>query len=220
LGKGYLTRRQGVPKGVVAYAVLAELGSLLLTGVALAAFLVPPHISLPLLGRPSEGARYVLGVAATLLVAVLPLLMGWAGRRAGRARLRWAAPVARLRPLWGALAVTTASWVLFGIAFGLLAHAFHPLDLVDWPRAVFSLVASFLASLLAFFAPAGLGVREAVMTITLETLLPVRLTAIVAVASRLALTVSELLAFAASWLWLALRSSARARHNRSITQKD
>jgi hypothetical protein len=212
LGKGYLTRREGVPTGVTAYAVLLEMAALLLTGVAVALTAMPSAASLPGIGTLAPGLRAVLACAAWACVALWPLALARLGR--WRSCPRWIASLVRPGMLWGALGVLVLSWLLFGVAFGCLVRAFQPLTPADWRLSLYSLTASFLVSLVTLFVPAGLGVRESVMAATLGARLPGGLPVVVALLSRLALTVSELAAFALSrlWLWLTL-------HNRSITRK-
>lgn len=210
LGKGYLTRREGVPTGVVAYALLLELGALLLTGVAVALAVLPAGLALPGVGEIGRGLQAGAALLAWALVALLPLVL----KRLGALRWRWIAPLQRPAALWAAQGVLVLSWLLFGIAFGWLVRAFEPLSPGDWALSVFSLVASFLVSLLTLFVPAGLGVRESVMAATLGARLPGGLPVVVALLSRVVLTISELASFGLARLWLLL-----ARDNASITRK-
>ncbi|NLG27456.1 MAG: hypothetical protein GX557_06070 [Chloroflexi bacterium] len=212
VGKGYLTRREGLPTAVVAFAVPLELGALLLSGVAVALVAMPGGLEFPGLGRMPAGAQIAGAGLAWAALALLPVVLGSLG--AHPRRPRWVAPIVRPRTLWAALGVLLLSWVLFGLAFGLLARAFQPLRLADYRLAVFSLVSSFLVSLLALFVPAGLGVRESVMAATLGARLPGSLPVVVAVLSRGVLTLAELAGWGLVRLWLAL-----THDNASITRK-
>ena len=214
LGKGYLTRREGVPTGVVAYAALLELGLLLLTGVAVSLSVMPSNMALPGIGALSASVRTLLAVAAWLLAAAMPLVLKSVGR--WQRRWHWIVPVVQPAALWGSLSALTLSWLLFGVAFGYLARAFQPLTVADWLLSIYALVTSFLVSLIALFVPAGLGVRESIMTATLGDSLPGGLSVVVALLSRLSLTASELVAFVLARLWLSI---ARHHDNESITRK-
>jgi len=212
LGKGYLTCREGVPTGVVAWAVLLEMGALLLTGLAVAASAMPAGLALPGIVTLTTGVQAGVAALCWLGVALLPVALQRVG--AAQRRPRWIVPLLSRGALWSALGVQVLSWVLFGIAFGCLVRAFQPLSPQDWLLSVFSLVTSFLVSLLALFVPAGLGVRESVMAATLGARLGGGLPVVVAVLSRLALALSELVGFALARLWL-----LAARDNVSITRK-
>jgi hypothetical protein len=212
VGKGYLTQREGLPTTVVAVAVPLEMGALLLSGAAVALAAMPVGLEFPGLGRVPAGAQIAGAALAWGALALLPILLSRLATHPRRPR--WLAPIVCPRPLWAALGVLLLSWVLFGMAFGLLARAFQPLSLADYRLAVFSLVSSFLVSLLALFVPAGLGVRESVMAATLGARLPGSLPVLVAVLSRGVLTLAELAGWALVRLWLAL-----TRDNASITQK-
>jgi uncharacterized membrane protein YbhN (UPF0104 family) len=90
------------------------------------------------------------------------------------------------------------AWSLVTLAFVLLIQALSPQS-TSFRLALFiagSLSISWLAGLLAIVVPAGLGVREAMLTTLLATQLPTPVAAAAALAFRLYLIVLDLTLFA------------------------
>lgn len=86
------------------------------------------------------------------------------------------------------------SWIVLGSAFVIFTNAFVPLDLAQQRHVAGTVAAAYLGGLLAFFSPAGLGVREGVMgSLLVAAPLPAAAALVVAVASRVWFTAGELL---------------------------
>jgi len=76
-------------------------------------------------------------------------------------------------------------WVVTGVAFYLFIRAFYPLGGYYIPILIGIYAISFTAGYLAFFMPAGLGVREGVLTILLSLFIPMPVAIGVSLLSRL-----------------------------------
>ena len=112
--------------------------------------------------------------------------------------------------VWGAVAINAASWIGYGIAFQLLAHALLPSVSGATLGFIAIWTASYLVGYLVLVAPGGLGAREAAMVAAFGALGlagPAEAT-VLAVASRLWLLVLEVLPGLIS---LALAPGVRAR---------
>jgi hypothetical protein len=100
----------------------------------------------------------------------------------------------RYRDMLAVVLVFSLNWALLGVAFFLFATSLYPME----AAYLFYLAGSFaLAStvgILALFAPAGLGVREAVLVVALSAIMPKAVAVVVTLASRVWMTVGELLA--------------------------
>ena len=144
-------------------------------------------------------ARTVAAVCVVLFVigmvlapALLPPLARVAGSVTGR---QIEPPRLPSRAIWIAAAGTAISWLMYGAAFhvftlGVLGTA---AGVTTSYIAVFT--ASYLAGFLALFAPAGIGVRELIMSsmMPLLGLATVPQAGLIAVTSRLWLTVLEII---------------------------
>lgn len=146
------------------------------------------------------GSYIAMAIVATALAGLLalpvllPLLMRLAGRAIGR---DVAAPAIPARAVWLATLGTGLSWVIYGLAFQLLAVALDAVPSASSTGAVPGFIAvytaSYLIGYLSLVAPGGIVVRE---TMLVEGLLALGLAHapagwLLAVASRLWLTVLE-----------------------------
>lgn len=168
----------------------ALLGSLINT---VAGFIVLAATGAGVLELPTVAIVAIVLLGAAILVA--PPFLPWLGRVAGRlARREIAIPRIPHSAIWIAAAISAFSWVLYGIAFRILAAGVlsHAPGAAGLYTAIFT--GSYLAGFLAIIAPGGVGVREVVMAGALkgagfgtgEAILLV-------VASRIWLTILEIL---------------------------
>ena len=134
-------------------------------------------------------ALFVIGMV--LAPAMLPPIARVASSVTGK---EVQAPRLPSRAIWIAAAGTAISWIMYGAAFhaftlGVLGSA---AGVTTSYIAVFT--ASYLAGFLALFAPAGIGVRELIMSsmMPLLGLATVPQAGLIAVTSRLWLTVLEI----------------------------
>ena len=153
----------------------------------------------------------VLLAGLLLLPALLPRVAAVAQRLTGRAvRL----PPIPARPIWFAALGTTAAWLLYGLAFALLARGVLPGVRGSLVDAVAIYTISYLAGYLFVPAPGGLGVREWTLVQGMTTLgLASQGDAwVIAFASRLWLTVLEVLPSAVALLMGGWRRSPLNLH--------
>jgi uncharacterized membrane protein YbhN (UPF0104 family) len=143
--------------------------------------------------RPgSRAALQLLMVASAVAVALVlwpPVarrLLRLAGVEAASAR-----PPAASAVLLG-IVTGILAWLGYGVALVCLARGILPEARLDLATATGAFTASYLAGLLALIAPGGIGVREGVMILLLQAPLGVGAATVLALASRLLLTVAEL----------------------------
>ena len=84
-------------------------------------------------------------------------------------------------------------WIVAGIAFYFFIRAFFPLELYYIPILSGMYAISFTAGYLSFFTPAGLGVREGILTLLLSLFIPTPVAIGVTLLSRLWLIGVELI---------------------------
>ncbi len=100
-----------------------------------------------------------------------------------------------------ALAWSLANWNILGFAVFLMAKALRPeLTVGDLLYVSATYAFAGIVGFLAFFAPSGIGVREAVFIEAAAQLMPVEEAALLAALARLTSTVGEVLAAGAGWL--------------------
>ena len=130
-------------------------------------------------------------VALVAIPALLPHLAGAIRRISGR---DVALPPVPARAVWLAIVGNVAAWLLYGVAFQLLARGVLGRPTGDWVGYTAVYTGSYLVGYLVLFAPGGLVFREAAMVagLTRLGLTTAPEAALLAVASRLWLTVLEI----------------------------
>src|SRR5262245_35472255 len=82
-------------------------------------------------------------------------------------------------------------WAITGLAFAAFVRSLYPIGAADVLTLVAAYTAAYAAGFLSLLSPAGLGVREVVLVITLSSVLPTGPATAVAVGSRLWMLVVE-----------------------------
>lgn len=205
-GLAVLARSRGVSPGTATGAAVLGQGIALVaaSGIGLGALLDgPEHL------RPwGLGATALLigGVAFSASPALLRHVVAlWfrIARREPPAALR-----SRVAMSW--LVLYLVNWGLYALSFSLLVESFGHPGLS--PAVASSFAAAYVLGYLAVFAPAGLGVREAVLIAFLTPQLGVGPAGAMAVLARLWATAVEVVPAAVFWTRHVASSSVRGFH--------
>ena len=197
-GMAVLAQGAGVPIGVsTATAVILQVVAL---GTGVVVTVAVGRELLTALAIPFRvGAVVLAGLAAAVLAVLLvPQAARAVFRRGLGAEAGSPPPVAVLV----AIGANALAWVLYGVAFWLVAKGVLPSVNLDLRTAIGAFATSYIVGLLAPFAPGGLGVRESVFIVVLRGVIGLAPAAALGVASRLFITVTELgfvLPFAFRW---------------------
>jgi uncharacterized membrane protein YbhN (UPF0104 family) len=200
LGRLVLLSRAGVPSsrsvvGMTYEIVLLILSGLLLSAATLPAWspaaraAVPIHVAsaaalagLALAGLAALGLPWSRNLVSLLLGRFDPAMGAGAARSLGPLRLL------------GLAAGYGLSWALMGAGFAALLLAIHPVPALPLAGAAGAFVFSWVAGLVVFLAPAGLGVREGVLLLTLTPVVPGDVALLVVAGARVWTTAVELMA--------------------------
>lgn len=206
LAQVHLGARWGAPRRLMLGAGLLLLVMVTVSGISVGAVLLP-------WASPDGLRRYwwllvlVVPLAALLhpraLMAVLDRLSVWSGGQPLEARVSGSG-VGRAW-LWAVL-----GWVLLGGQLSVLMSAYGPLGATDVAAAVGGIGLAWAAGLAFVPAPAGVGVREAVLLLALGPTAGVDAALAVAVASRVLLVAADVALAATSaarYGWRDLRAS-------------
>jgi uncharacterized membrane protein YbhN (UPF0104 family) len=115
--------------------------------------------------------------------------------------------------------VYVVSFLVTGIGVLCIARSLHSIDAGDIPVVLSAWSVGYAGALVAFFVPGGLGVREGAMAAVLAIALPTGVAIAVAVVTRLAQTVVELLYAGASVLY-ARRMPELEERNAEVSSKE
>jgi uncharacterized membrane protein YbhN (UPF0104 family) len=180
----------GLSPAAMVSTLLVQMGFLLLGAAVVGVYLLPSALA----GELAGVLEILRWVAPLALLAVHPRVIrtGLAvfARLTRRPALEWGGS-------WGEgvgiLALSAASWLLYGAAFHLFLVAFVPLPLSALPAVVAVNALAFIVGYLAFFAPGGIGFKEGALTLLLSGLVPGAVAASLAIASRLWTIAGEVL---------------------------
>lgn len=181
-----MSSRYGMSPAAATATVLLEQIVLLLTGLAVVAGFTPIVLH-------ATWWRVALIVALVLGAAIL-LLLPRLTKRLPSLSLVWSQLRAKQLVLF--FVILTVPWLLYGAAFRLLASGLLGEGQLHGSLGFYiaAFTGSYLAGVIAVFAPAGLFVREAALISVLTPVLGGADAVILAVASRIWLTALEILA--------------------------
>lgn len=199
LGAVWIYRKFGMEAQTAASVLLLATGSALSACFIL---LLPLAVAgdAPSLGAASSLAWVVMGAGLLfsyprLFVMPLNRIL----RRLGRQELTVAAPFSRYLRL---VLLGVGRLVLAGAAFWLMANAVTEVAAASWYRLTAAYAVAGVIGMLAFFAPAGLGVREGLLLLLLESTIDGPELALTVIMMRVVLILAEiLLALAGLFTW-------------------
>jgi uncharacterized membrane protein YbhN (UPF0104 family) len=147
---------------------------------------VPPAVTMALIAC-------AVGAAIITFSALFDRSLAWLAARVMRVPVPLPVP---LRPRVVAFCWEVAAYVLMGVGLFSLASAFETTSWSLIPVFIGALCLSGVAGILAFFVPAGLGVREGALAYMLSMFVTPGFAALVAVACRIWLTAGDAIAVA------------------------
>ncbi|HEX2188506.1 MAG TPA: lysylphosphatidylglycerol synthase domain-containing protein [Longimicrobiaceae bacterium] len=180
----------GLRPAAIVTTLLVQMGFLLLSAWVVGAWLLPAAYA----GELATALLALRWLSPLALALVHPAVVGGG--------LRVVERVARREVVaWGGswaegvkiLLVSAVSWLLSGAAFHLFLASFVELPLSALPAVTAINALAWVAGFLVFFAPGGLGFKEAAMALLLGGLVPAGVAAALSVASRLWTIAGEVL---------------------------
>jgi len=187
-GRMYLCKKEGISEKISGTGVILEMTAVLL------AVLVVFIMSFPCLvshGLPGWIWYLIIPVpfAAVLFFSpALPKILKWTADKVLKKELRLEM---RKRDLLESLGLFILSSIFQGISFFLLIKSVFPLSFAYIPDIIGIFNGSWAIGFLSFIAPAGLGIREGVLSLFLSHYMPLPVAIIIAALTRLWMTVFE-----------------------------
>jgi len=192
MGMAYLASRQGVPAAVASLAVFVEFIGLALTRLAVALSFISAEFWRQVTGSEPGALLWLLRAMVWGCVVIMPCVLLLIQHRS-QGHLFKAKLEVRLPILWLAQVSMCLVFIVQCFAYAVVLHALTALSAAQFYEAIFGTAASYIASLLVFFVPSGIGVRESVLIFTLAGVLPEAIVVFSAVLSRAVLTGAEIL---------------------------
>ena len=193
-GLAALAADEGVSPLAATGAVLLQQLVLLATGVVVAVVMAPAWAAPVTGGMPPLVTAGIAIGALAVFVLVIPHTMPGLGRALHRiVRREFAWP----RPSHSAFAAYTGAlalpWLAYAAAFWLFGRALLGVSAPSLDVAGGAFVASYVAGIIAVFAPAGIAVREAALVAMLAPVIEARAALLLAIGSRLWMIALEIL---------------------------
>ena len=200
IGKAYLSKQIGIPSRIIGVGMFLEMTGAIIIGFGLSVGLFPAELIVPLTNL--QLSHFELRVfqisilfAIIAIILVTPFILK-----------KYDLPFSNIaiKPLllWSAALTNLIAWLIFGMGFWLIGTAFQPLTSTSIPAFIFVLVASIVIGLLIIIVPGSFGVRESIMVFLLAPYLSSPIAVIVAISSRLVVTISELLSVLVVEIWM------------------
>lgn len=184
----YLAQRYNIPPALTLTSALVELLMIMVAAGVLT--LANASRILPALEEQYR-PLFLLALLAALALVHPKSLKLWSRVLAKFLRQEWVPFDVRYSHLVMILAASLLTWVLSGFGFALFVQALtHGTD-AHTAQLGTIYAASWLIGLLAIVVPAGVGVREGTMTLLLAVIMPHSTAAVIAIASRLWITLLE-----------------------------
>lgn len=193
-----MLRNRQAPPAAIRDSLIAEngwvIGSALVLGSALI-WLGQPGFFLRL-AREVAGAPPAFRIPLVIALAVVAgLTPFWSRKRCPRLQ-RW---LIRLRPPASAVLLLLLAWLALGASFWVYLRPF--LDQAPtWPAVIGVYCLAWVAGFLVPFAPAGLGVREAVLALALDPFLNPQTSLVVVAVHRVIYLFVEILLALLAWM--------------------
>ncbi len=193
LGRMYLAKEFGVPERVSIVSVALESVLLVISGavIALLTIVAPWAQNFPLKYSLLALIIVVCGLVVThprIFGRLVNLTTRMLKQESIQMNLTYAGMV-------GLLLLYSVCWFWQGIGFFFLIGSFYEIEMAKWPVIWGIYALAWITGFLSFLAPAGLGVREGLMTLLLSFYMPLSLAVVVALVARIWSTVAEVLAF-------------------------
>lgn len=208
IGKAYLTGQQGSSGIIVGVALATELVQVVGIGFAISLIFIPSELSgywLDILPRLN---LIYLRIFGFILLISLPFLIYLLLKRTHRLP---SGTHIRFTMLAFSYLSIFFGWLVFGVAFWMMGYSIEPQPLFLIPDYIFTLAASIIIGLAIIIIPGSIGVRESIMVFFLTTIgLLSSIAVIIAVISRLIITVSEVISY------LIFQNAIYARRNNKI----
>ncbi len=188
LGRIYLARRYGIDEAKTAVSTLVEAGFALLSALLLfgLSLLIIPAGNIP--GQVYFAFLLVPLCLVVLYPPILNRLIRFLLRRLKRPVFDIHLSFARSA---GLLGLYIAMWLAQGVGVYLLIISFYPLTIDRLPIVIGGYALAWILGFLSFITPAGLGIREGILTFALRFAMPEPIAIIVALLARVWITVTE-----------------------------
>jgi len=199
LSQIYLSQKAKIPKSVALFSMLLLFGAYNLTGVVVFLFSLfwwkmfsPVVISLSLLIFFS---LFMIIFSPRILNRILKILTLVSKKFKEGLIPEELKSSGGIKQIGQIILILMADWVIFAVAVYFLVNSFYHIDLSQTVILCGIFAISVIAGIVSFFVPAGLGVREGVLSYLLSLFIPISAAILISLVMRVWMTLGELLCF-------------------------
>lgn len=192
LERFYFYESKGKSKKLISTALYFEMVTMILSGVIIffASLFLFTKIPFFFQGGPT-GWFYFLFLPTIFLLhpQLIEKIINWFLKRFKRETITLTISYLNILEI---LFVCTLAWLVGGVGFYLFIYSIYPIPSECFLFLTGALAISSTIGLIAFFAPAGLGVREGALVYLLTSLIPPPIAVILSITTRLWMTLIEI----------------------------
>ncbi len=192
LGRFYFYEAKGKPKKLISTALYFEMASIIMAGgiIFLASLFLFREVSC-FFQDEQIGLIFLLVLIALLFLhpRFLQKIINWILIRFKRGTITLSISYFDILKI---LFFCILSWLIGGFGFYLFVNSIYPISSRHFLLLTGALAVSSTIGLIAFFAPAGLGVREGTLVYLLTRLIPTPIAVILSITTRLWMTLIEI----------------------------
>lgn len=196
VGRMYLARQFEIPERVSITSVVLEIILMVISGLMIALLTVAAPWAQ---NFPVKHSLLALAIIVCGLIVTYP---GIFNRLVGLATRVLKRESVQMNLTYGGIVVLlllySVHWFWQGMGFFLLIRSFYEIEIAMWPLMWGLYAAAWIIGFVSFLTPAGIGVREGVMTFFLSFYMPLSIAIIVALLARVWSTVADVLFFTVS----------------------
>lgn len=213
LGKIYFASKHGISKNKLAVSSLLEGGLQVVVTMTLAFILL---MSDPRLDVLDDIYKWIMiAIVAAGVISLIPPVFNRLIATAYRVVRRKKFPSehrASSQTIMKGIGLYIISTLVNGLSLFFMAKAFYPeLPYDDMLFVMGATSMAAAASLLAFFAPSGLGVREGIQLVLLSIIMPPEFALLVTISSRIKAVTVDFIFFGMAWLSARIHRERAAR---------
>ena len=199
LSQIYLSRKANIPKGVCVFSLLLLFAAYNLAGILVFLFSLffwkqfsPVAISAFLFACCSLFLIIFSPRILNRILKTLTLITNKFKQGLIPTELTFRGEISQIGQI---ILILLVDWAIFGVAVYFLVNSFYNIDLSQTVILCGIFAISSIAGIFSFFVPAGLGVREGVLSYLLSMFIPISIAILISLVMRIWMTIGELFCF-------------------------
>jgi hypothetical protein len=192
IGRVYLSKKENIPKTITSISLVLEAIFLLSTSAIISFLALFSYL------KSNEISNYPLYfiIAAIPLILLHPTILNFLINKLLKLLKKQETNIKiRYLDLLKIFSIYILRGILLGMGFVIFTNSIYPINIANWPLLFGASLLSWVIGYLFVIAPGGMGVKEAVIAFLLKPIMPIGISIIIALGSRILLILGEITAF-------------------------